>query len=331
MTQGMKPAPFATTPDAVADAVAAGPPAVGDDDLGAGHVALRVLGAAPRAPPDLPEVAARLMSERATEVAEADRGHAARDRRRGIGMRRVHLLAWRDLDDARRRRVRAARARADAALGGAWPGGRRRGRRARPGCRRDTTRDGYRVVRKGSRYTSFHRTVGAELTRSMGRYDALVEVWNGVPFLSPIWCRKPRLTVLHHVHGPMWDQLFSPRVASDRPGHGDQARPTVLPAAAPSCARRSRPARSCSRSGSDPTGSSPWPTAPRLVRPGAERSVHAARGARRRPAGAGQALRLAGARRRQRPHRGSRHRVGDRRDRARAGQHRSGDRRRRRA
>jgi glycosyltransferase involved in cell wall biosynthesis len=42
----------------------------------------------------------------------------------------------------------------------------------------------------------------------MGPYDALVEVWNGVPWMSPVWCRKPRITFLHHVHGRMWDQLL---------------------------------------------------------------------------------------------------------------------------
>jgi glycosyltransferase involved in cell wall biosynthesis len=39
-------------------------------------------------------------------------------------------------------------------------------------------------------------------------YHALVEVWNGVPWFSPMWCHKPRITFLHHVHGPMWDQLL---------------------------------------------------------------------------------------------------------------------------
>ncbi|HEX2784447.1 MAG TPA: glycosyltransferase family 4 protein, partial [Ilumatobacteraceae bacterium] len=42
----------------------------------------------------------------------------------------------------------------------------------------------------------------------MGSYDALVEVWNGVPWMSPVWCHKPRIAFLHHVHGPMWDQLL---------------------------------------------------------------------------------------------------------------------------
>jgi glycosyltransferase involved in cell wall biosynthesis len=43
----------------------------------------------------------------------------------------------------------------------------------------------------------------------MGRSDALIEIWNGVPWFSPLWYRRrPHLTVLHHVHGPMWDQLL---------------------------------------------------------------------------------------------------------------------------
>jgi len=47
----------------------------------------------------------------------------------------------------------------------------------------------------------------------MGRSDALVEVWNGVPWFSPVWYRRPHIMVLHHVHGPMWDQLMPPPLA----------------------------------------------------------------------------------------------------------------------
>jgi glycosyltransferase involved in cell wall biosynthesis len=42
----------------------------------------------------------------------------------------------------------------------------------------------------------------------MGPYDALVEIWNGVPWFSPVWCRRPHITFLHHIHGPMWDQIL---------------------------------------------------------------------------------------------------------------------------
>ena len=72
----------------------------------------------------------------------------------------------------------------------------------------ESVRNGYEVVRRGSRYTVFPRTIASELTHRMGRYDALVEIWNGVPWFSPVWCRRPHITFLHHVHGPMWDQIL---------------------------------------------------------------------------------------------------------------------------
>lgn len=142
-----------------------------------------------------------------TDVAETVAALRAR------GIHRVHLLAWRDLDDldAGGSELHAHELMTRWAAAGLEVTTRTSHAAGLPD---DARRDGYRVVRKGTRYTCFPRTVGAELVRSMGRYDALVEVWNGVPFLSPIWCRKPRLTVLHHVHGPMWDQLFPPRFAA---------------------------------------------------------------------------------------------------------------------
>src|SRR5581483_5324170 len=36
------------------------------------------------------------------------------------------------------------------------------------------------------------------------------EVWNGMPFLSPLWHRGPRCVWLHHVHGEMWRMVLSP-------------------------------------------------------------------------------------------------------------------------
>ena len=123
------------------------------------------------------------------------------------GVRRIHVLAWRDLDDPDAggselhadefmRRWAAAGLdithRTSAAVG-------------QPST---ATRNGYRVVRRGSRYSVFPRAIASEWVHRMGRYDALVEVWNGVPWMTPLWCRRPRITFLHHVHGPMWDQLL---------------------------------------------------------------------------------------------------------------------------
>jgi glycosyltransferase involved in cell wall biosynthesis len=123
------------------------------------------------------------------------------------GVRRVHVLAWRDLDDpdAGGSEVHADEFMRRWAAAGLDITHRTSAAVGQPST---ATRNGYRVVRRGSRYSVFPRAVASEWVRRMGKYDALVEVWNGVPWMSPVWCRRPRITFLHHVHGPMWDQLL---------------------------------------------------------------------------------------------------------------------------
>ena len=123
------------------------------------------------------------------------------------GVRRIHVLGWRDFADrdaggserhAHEFMTRFANAglevthRTSAAVG-------------LPATER---RSGYDVVRRGGRVTLFPRAVASEMVHRMGGYDALIEIWNAVPFMSPVWCRKPRIGFLHHIHGPMWDQIL---------------------------------------------------------------------------------------------------------------------------
>lgn len=122
-------------------------------------------------------------------------------------VRRIHVLAWRDLDDPD---AGGSEAHADEfmrrwAAAGFEVTHRTSAAIGQPSV---SSRHGYQVIRRGSRYSVFPRAVASELIGRMGRYDALVEVWNGVPWMSPLWCRKPRIAFLHHVHGPMWDQLL---------------------------------------------------------------------------------------------------------------------------
>lgn len=46
------------------------------------------------------------------------------------------------------------------------------------------------------------------------RADATVEIWNGMPFFSPLWSSGPRLVFLHHVHDHMWDLVLPPALAA---------------------------------------------------------------------------------------------------------------------
>lgn len=123
------------------------------------------------------------------------------------GVRRVHVLAWRDLEDSD---AGGSEMHADHFMRRWAAAGLDITHRtsAAAGLPERAERNGYRIVRRGSRFSVFPRAVAAELTHQMGAYDALVEVWNGVPWMSPLWCRAPRITFLHHVHGPMWDQLL---------------------------------------------------------------------------------------------------------------------------
>ncbi|MGD9797912.1 MAG: glycosyltransferase family 4 protein, partial [Acidimicrobiia bacterium] len=125
----------------------------------------------------------------------------------GAGVRRVHLLAWRDLDDpeAGGSEVHAS------TIARIWAGAgievTMRTSHASGGPA-EVTRDGYRVIRRAGRHLVFPRAPLAELAGRHGPRDALVEIWNGMPFLSPLWARGPRVVWLHHVHDEMWDMVL---------------------------------------------------------------------------------------------------------------------------
>jgi glycosyltransferase involved in cell wall biosynthesis len=141
----------------------------------------------------------------------------ATDRLRAIaaeaGLSRIHVLAWRELADPEAggselhihevmRRWAAAGIEVTIRTSFA------------PGHPPVDERDGYRIIRRGGRYLLFPRAALSAATGQMGPRDGLVEIWNGVPFLSPIWERGPRVTLLHHVHGPMWKMALGERLGA---------------------------------------------------------------------------------------------------------------------
>ena len=82
-----------------------------------------------------------------------------------------------------------------------------------PGAPAALTRDGYRVLRRSGRYAVFPGAAWEGLRMGHRPGDALVEIWNGMPFLSPLWYRGPRIVFLHHVHAEMWGMVLPPTLA----------------------------------------------------------------------------------------------------------------------
>jgi glycosyltransferase involved in cell wall biosynthesis len=148
----------------------------------------------------------------AREPSPADDRVKLGDLAAAAGIRRVHMLAWRDLAD-----VEAGGSELHAAtIARLWTeAGIEVVMRTSyaQGSPPETTRDGYRVIRRAGRYAVFPRAVASELMGRHGERDALVEIWNGVPFFTPLWARGPRVTFLHHHHEKMWPLVLSPRLA----------------------------------------------------------------------------------------------------------------------
>ena len=130
----------------------------------------------------------------------------------GSGIRRVHVLAWRDLEDpeaggselhAHEVLKRWSTAGLEVVLRTSTVAG----------MPERVVRDGYEVVRRSGRYRVFAVAALDELRRRHGKRDALVEVWNGMPFLTPVWGRGPRMVIQHHDHSAMWPLVLSPTPA----------------------------------------------------------------------------------------------------------------------
>src|SRR5690349_2624112 len=106
------------------------------------------------------------------------------------GVHRVHTFAWRDLDDdeAGGSEVHADNISAIWTQAGVRVTHRTSSAVGRPPV---ASRQGYTVSRRGSRYSVFPRAAAAEVLGRLGPADAVVEIWNGVPFLSPLWWHGP--------------------------------------------------------------------------------------------------------------------------------------------
>lgn len=84
----------------------------------------------------------------------------------------------------------------------------------------ETLGTGVRVLRRGGRRTVYLRAamlylagaigLGRLAARHGGRPDVLVDVGNGLPFLTPVYARKPVIALIHHIHREQWPVVLPP-------------------------------------------------------------------------------------------------------------------------
>jgi len=129
-----------------------------------------------------------------------------------MGLRKLSIIAWRDLDDpeAGGSELHAHQIASIWASAGLDVAVRTS---AVAGLSATTTRDGYRVLRKGGRLSVFPRTILSGLAGRGGRPDGLMEIWHGMPFFLPLWARRPHVAFAHHVHAETWRVILSPSLA----------------------------------------------------------------------------------------------------------------------
>jgi glycosyltransferase involved in cell wall biosynthesis len=75
------------------------------------------------------------------------------------------------------------------------------------------TRDGVRYLRAGGRKGVYAQAARRHVTGRLRDADVVVDVQNGVPFLSPLFTATPVVNLVHHVHREQWPVVFGPRAA----------------------------------------------------------------------------------------------------------------------
>jgi glycosyltransferase involved in cell wall biosynthesis len=69
-----------------------------------------------------------------------------------------------------------------------------------PGAKPREELGGVQVQRVGGRSTVFPRAILRQWRRAVPDADVVLEVINGVTFLTPLWLRTPRVALIHHIH-----------------------------------------------------------------------------------------------------------------------------------
>lgn len=61
--------------------------------------------------------------------------------------------------------------------------------------------DGIKIYRRGGRYSLYFWAAWYYLIRFRGKTDIVIDVENGIPFFTPLFCKVPKIAYVYHVHG----------------------------------------------------------------------------------------------------------------------------------
>jgi glycosyltransferase involved in cell wall biosynthesis/O-antigen/teichoic acid export membrane protein len=80
------------------------------------------------------------------------------------------------------------------------------------GASRDEVVDGVRYVRRGSWRTVYLWAAWYHVLGRFSPHDVVIDVQNAVPFFAPVYCGRPVVVLVHHLHREQWQMIF-PRFA----------------------------------------------------------------------------------------------------------------------
>ncbi len=74
--------------------------------------------------------------------------------------------------------------------------------------------DGVEVIRRGGFYFVYIWAFFYYMTKFRGKYDAVIDCQNGVPFFSPLYVKEPIFAVVYHVHQKVFSEFLPKPLAA---------------------------------------------------------------------------------------------------------------------
>ncbi len=74
--------------------------------------------------------------------------------------------------------------------------------------------DGVNIIRRGGFYSVYFFAFIYYLLRFKGRFDAIIDCENGIPFFSPLYANVPKFLLIHHIHQEVFRKHLPPLLSN---------------------------------------------------------------------------------------------------------------------